>query len=193
MIVGFQVLRDRPAGRRHLGATASCSKTRCTASARWSCRRPQTQPTTPRASSRAEGTGGTARWPTRDGLGRHPGLQRSGRRSARSSRRSPPPAPWHEIIVVDDGSTRRHGAHARRRPARRVVRHPYNKGNGAAVKSGIRRATGEFVLIIDGDGQHQPEDARRLVGPARRVRPGHRRARGRDAGDAGAPRSATRR
>ncbi len=44
-----------------------------------------------------------------------------------------------------------------------VVRHPYNKGNGAAVKSGIRRATGEYVLIIDGDGQHSPEDARRLV------------------------------
>ena len=44
-----------------------------------------------------------------------------------------------------------------------VVRHPYNKGNGAAVKSGIRRATGEYVLIVDGDGQHSPEDARRLV------------------------------
>jgi glycosyltransferase involved in cell wall biosynthesis len=44
-----------------------------------------------------------------------------------------------------------------------VVRHPYNKGNGAAVKSGIRRASGEFVLIIDGDGQHSPADARRLV------------------------------
>jgi glycosyltransferase involved in cell wall biosynthesis len=44
-----------------------------------------------------------------------------------------------------------------------VVAHPYNKGNGAAVKSGIRHATGEFVLIIDGDGQHRAGDARRLV------------------------------
>ena len=44
------------------------------------------------------------------------------------------------------------------------MRHPYNKGNGAAVKSGIRAATGEFVLIVDGDGQHRPEDARRIVG-----------------------------
>ena len=44
-----------------------------------------------------------------------------------------------------------------------MVRHPYNKGNGAAVKSGIRRATGEYVLIVDGDGQHSPADARRLV------------------------------
>ena len=43
------------------------------------------------------------------------------------------------------------------------MRHPYNKGNGAAVKSGIRAARGEFVLVIDADGQHQPADARRLV------------------------------
>jgi glycosyltransferase involved in cell wall biosynthesis len=52
----------------------------------------------------------------------------------------------------------------RRRPAgARVVRHPYNKGNGAAVKTGIRHATGAFVLIADADGQHQPSDAARLV------------------------------
>ncbi|HEV3486233.1 MAG TPA: glycosyltransferase family 2 protein, partial [Vicinamibacterales bacterium] len=44
-----------------------------------------------------------------------------------------------------------------------VVRHPYNKGNGAAVKTGIRRASGEYVLIIDGDGQHKADDAQRIV------------------------------
>jgi glycosyltransferase involved in cell wall biosynthesis len=71
-------------------------------------------------------------------------------------------AAWHEIIVVDDGSSDATAANAQSAAAR-VVRHPYNKGNGAAVKSGIRAATGEFVLIIDGDGQHPPEDARRLV------------------------------
>jgi glycosyltransferase involved in cell wall biosynthesis len=70
--------------------------------------------------------------------------------------------PWHEIIVVDDGSRDETGAHAAAAGAI-VVRHPYNKGNGAAVKSGIRRATGEHVLIVDGDGQHSPGDARRLV------------------------------
>jgi len=70
--------------------------------------------------------------------------------------------PWHEIIVVDDGSEDDTGAHAVAAGAT-VVRHPYNKGNGAAVKSGIRRATGEHVLIVDGDGQHSAEDARRLV------------------------------
>ena len=71
-------------------------------------------------------------------------------------------APWLEIIVVDDGSTDETGARAAAAGAR-VVRHPYNKGNGAAVKTGIRQATGAFVLIADGDGQHQPSDAARLV------------------------------
>jgi glycosyltransferase involved in cell wall biosynthesis len=71
-------------------------------------------------------------------------------------------ARWHEVIVVDDGSRDGTGAAATSAGAI-VVAHPYNKGNGAAVKSGIRRATGEFVLILDGDGQHRPEDARRLV------------------------------
>jgi glycosyltransferase involved in cell wall biosynthesis len=71
-------------------------------------------------------------------------------------------APWREILVVDDGSSDATGERAAAAGAI-VVRHPYNKGNGAAVKSGIRRATGEFVLIIDADGQHPPEDALRLI------------------------------
>ena len=71
-------------------------------------------------------------------------------------------APWHEILVVDDGSSddtadRAAGAGAT------VIRHPYNKGNGASVKTGIRAATGDYILIIDGDGQHKPSDAIRLV------------------------------
>lgn len=69
---------------------------------------------------------------------------------------------WHEVIVVDDGSTDGTGERAAAAGAI-VVRHPYNKGNGAAVKSGIRRATGEYVLVVDADGQHQPEDTHRLV------------------------------
>jgi glycosyltransferase involved in cell wall biosynthesis len=73
-------------------------------------------------------------------------------------------APWREIIVVDDGSTDETGKAAADAGAR-VVRHPYNKGNGAAVKSGIRAATGDYILIIDGDGQHKPSDALALIAP----------------------------
>lgn len=71
-------------------------------------------------------------------------------------------AAWRELIVVDDGSRDTTAAAATSAGAT-VIRHPYNKGNGAAVKTGIRRATGDFILIIDGDGQHPPEDACRLV------------------------------
>src|SRR2546423_13146775 len=71
-------------------------------------------------------------------------------------------APWHEILVVDDGSSDETGREAAIAGAR-VVRHPYNIGNGAAVKTGIRNASGAFVLIADADGQHRPPDAVRLV------------------------------
>ena len=71
-------------------------------------------------------------------------------------------ARWLEILVIDDGSNDETGAHAAAAGAR-VIRHPYNKGNGAAVKSGIRQAAGLFILIADADGQHRPADATRLV------------------------------
>jgi glycosyltransferase involved in cell wall biosynthesis len=71
-------------------------------------------------------------------------------------------AGWQEILVVDDGSTDETGERAAAAGAR-VIRHPYNKGNGAAVKTGIRHAAGVFILITDADGQHRPVDAARLV------------------------------
>ena len=71
-------------------------------------------------------------------------------------------APWCELLVVDDGSSDATAIRAETAGAR-VIRHPYNKGNGAAVKTGIRAAAGEFILIIDADGQHPPGDALRLV------------------------------
>ena len=71
-------------------------------------------------------------------------------------------ARWREVLVIDDGSSDETAERAAAAGAR-VIRHPYNKGNGAAVKSGIRHATGAFILVIDGDGQHQPSDALRLV------------------------------
>ena len=71
-------------------------------------------------------------------------------------------AHWLEILVVDDGSTD-DTAPAAAAAGARVIRHPYNKGNGAAVKSGIRQSAGTFILIADADGQHRPADAKRLV------------------------------
>lgn len=67
-----------------------------------------------------------------------------------------------EVIVVDDGSTDDTGEVARQHGAR-VVRHPYSRGNGAAIKSGARAATGDVLVFMDGDGQHDPADIPRLI------------------------------
>lgn len=68
----------------------------------------------------------------------------------------------YEIIVVDDGSD--DGTKDILPSAGvRVITHPYNMGNGAAVKTGIRQARGRFLVLMDGDGQHAPEDIPFLV------------------------------
>jgi glycosyltransferase involved in cell wall biosynthesis len=68
----------------------------------------------------------------------------------------------YEIIVVDDGSQDATAERAHYVGAR-VISHPYNVGNGAAVKTGIRNARGEVLVMLDGDGQHAPEDIPRLL------------------------------
>jgi len=70
--------------------------------------------------------------------------------------------PEFEIIVIDDGSTDETGTVAKDAGAI-VYTHPYNIGNGAAIKSGIRIASGEILVFMDGDGQHDPEDIKRLM------------------------------
>ena len=67
-----------------------------------------------------------------------------------------------EVIVVDDGSTDGTREVARQKGVR-IVCHPYNIGNGAAVKSGIRSAKGKWLVFMDGDGQHRPEDLPALL------------------------------
>jgi glycosyltransferase involved in cell wall biosynthesis len=62
---------------------------------------------------------------------------------------------FREVVVVDDGSHDGTGETAAARGAR-VVRHHESLGNGAAVKRGIREARGEWILLLDGDGQHPP-------------------------------------
>lgn len=70
--------------------------------------------------------------------------------------------PDSEVIVVDDGSEDGTAALAEQSGAT-VIRHPYSKGNGAAIKTGAREAHGDVLVFMDGDGQHSPEDARRLI------------------------------
>jgi glycosyltransferase involved in cell wall biosynthesis len=70
--------------------------------------------------------------------------------------------PEAEIIVVNDGSTDGTVGVCEEAGVR-VVSHPYSKGNGAAIKTGARAASGEYIIFMDGDGQHDPADIEKLL------------------------------
>ena len=70
--------------------------------------------------------------------------------------------PEAEIIVVNDGSTDATAAVAAQAGAR-VISKPYGMGNGAAIKTGARAASGEVLVFMDADGQHDPADIPRLL------------------------------
>lgn len=70
--------------------------------------------------------------------------------------------PEAEVIVVNDGSTDDTAVIAEAAGAK-VVTHPNSKGNGAAIKSGARAASGDVIVFMDADGQHDPADIPRLL------------------------------
>lgn len=70
--------------------------------------------------------------------------------------------PTIEIIVINDGSTDNTAEEAKKAGAF-VYNHPYNIGNGAAIKTGIRHASGDILILMDGDGQHDPEDIKEFL------------------------------
>jgi glycosyltransferase involved in cell wall biosynthesis len=67
-----------------------------------------------------------------------------------------------EVVVVDDGSADATAQEAQKSGAR-VLSHDVPSGNGAAVKTGLKHTSSEFVIIIDADGQHGVEDVHKLM------------------------------
>ncbi|NMW23729.1 glycosyltransferase family 2 protein, partial [Rhodanobacter denitrificans] len=70
--------------------------------------------------------------------------------------------PEAEIIVVDDGSTDDTRGICKSSGVE-CLSSPYSMGNGAAIKRGARAATGDVLVFMDGDGQHDPADIKRLL------------------------------
>ena len=67
-----------------------------------------------------------------------------------------------EILVIDDGSTDNTQEVCKANRVR-AIRHPFSMGNGAAIKTGARKATGDVIVFMDADGQHDPADIPRLL------------------------------
>ncbi len=70
--------------------------------------------------------------------------------------------PDYEVIVINDGSTD-NSAELAKKAGAIVYNHPYNIGNGAAIKTGIRIASGDILVFMDADGQHNPADISGLL------------------------------
>jgi len=70
--------------------------------------------------------------------------------------------PDSEVLVVNDGSTDKTAEIAAELGAR-VISHPFSMGNGAAIKTGARNASGKLICFMDADGQHRPEDIPALM------------------------------
>lgn len=68
-----------------------------------------------------------------------------------------------ELLVVNDGSNDKTGEILRGYSSLKVVTHPYNKGYGASLKTGIKNASSELICFYDADGQHIPSDVENLM------------------------------
>ena len=69
----------------------------------------------------------------------------------------------HEIIVVNDGSTDETASVLNQIAGITVIEHPYNLGTGAALKTWIRAAQGEVIVMTDGDGTYPNSDIPKLL------------------------------
>ena len=67
-----------------------------------------------------------------------------------------------EIIVVDDGSSDNTATKANIEGIK-LIKHTRNLGYGAALKTGIKNSSSEYVLTMDGDGQHKHEEIKKLI------------------------------
>ena len=74
--------------------------------------------------------------------------------------------PQAELVIVDDGSLDGSRALCEQHNVR-VVSHLYTQGNGAAIKTGARAASGDILVFMDADGQHEPSDVARLLAALR--------------------------
>ena len=68
----------------------------------------------------------------------------------------------YEIIVVNDNSSDETKNIALQSGVK-VISHPYNIGNGAAIKTGIRHSNGDIIVLMDSDGQHKAEDISKML------------------------------
>ncbi|MFA5029385.1 MAG: glycosyltransferase family 2 protein [Patescibacteria group bacterium] len=69
----------------------------------------------------------------------------------------------HEIIVINDGSTDDSKEVLNKIEGIKLINHPYNKGYGAALKTGVLNSGHDWILFFDSDGQHRPEDIKNFI------------------------------
>jgi len=70
-----------------------------------------------------------------------------------------------QIIAVDDGSTDKTLAKLKRIKGIKLLTHSVNQGKGAAIKTGLKQAQGEYILIQDADLEYDPQDIPSLLSP----------------------------